>query len=82
MWTGPGLALGLGMGAITTALSYALWAKVLPALTPIQAGTTQLLVPLLTAVTGILVLGEPLTPQLAIAGALVLAGMWLTSTRR
>jgi drug/metabolite transporter (DMT)-like permease len=82
VWTGPGLALGLGMGAVTTALSYALWAKVLPALTPIEAGTFQLLVPLLTAVTGILVLREPFTPELAVAGALVLGGMWLTSGRR
>jgi drug/metabolite transporter (DMT)-like permease len=82
VWTGPGLALGLGMGAITTALAYALWARVLPALTPLQAGTFQLLVPLFTAVTGILALGEPFTPQLGIAGALVLGGMWLTSGRR
>lgn len=82
VWSAPGLALGLGMGAITTALSYALWAKVLPALTPIEAGTFQLSVPVLTATAGILLLGEPLTSQLAIAGALVLAGMWLTSWRR
>jgi drug/metabolite transporter (DMT)-like permease len=70
------------MGAFTTALSYALWAKVLPSLTPIEAGTFQLLVPLLTAFAGIGLLGEPFTPQLGVAGALVLAGMWLTSARR
>jgi drug/metabolite transporter (DMT)-like permease len=81
-WTWPGLALGLGMGGFTTALSYALWAKVLPSLTPLEAGTFQLLVPLLTAFAGIGLLGEPFTPQLAVAGALVLGGMWLTSARR
>ena len=37
VWTWGGLMLGLGMGAFTTALSYALWAKVLPALSPIEA---------------------------------------------
>lgn len=82
VWTWGGLMLGLGMGAFTTALSYALWAKVLPALSPIEAGTFQLLVPLLTALAGIGLLGEPFTPQLGLAGALVLAGMWLTSARK
>lgn len=82
VWSGPGLALGLGMGAVTTALSYALWARVLPALTPIEAGTFQLSVPVLTATAGILLLGEPFTVRLALAGGLVLAGMWLTARRR
>jgi drug/metabolite transporter (DMT)-like permease len=82
VWSAPGLALGLGMGAITTALSYAVWARVLPLLAPIEAGTFQLSVPVLTAATGILLLGEPFTARLAVAGALVLAGMWLTAWRR
>ena len=81
-WTWAGLALGFGMGAFTTALSYALWAKVLPSLSPIEAGTFQLLVPLLTALAGIGLLGEPFTARLAVAGALVLGGMWLTSVRK
>jgi drug/metabolite transporter (DMT)-like permease len=79
IWSASGLAIGLGMGAITTALAYALWAHVLPALTPIEAGTFQLLVPVLTAVIGIVALGEPFSLRLAVAGALVLAGMWLTA---
>lgn len=81
VWTGPGLALGLCMGAITTALAYALWARVLPALSPLEAGTFQLLVPVLTAFGGIGLLGEPFTLRLAAAGALVVGGMWLTSAR-
>jgi drug/metabolite transporter (DMT)-like permease len=56
-----------------------LWAHVLPALTPIEAGTFQLLVPVLTALIGIAALGEPFSVRLALAGALVLAGMWLTA---
>jgi drug/metabolite transporter (DMT)-like permease len=79
VFSGPGLAIGLGMGAITTALAYALWAHVLPALTPIEAGTFQLLVPVLTAIIGVALLGEPFSVRLAIAGALVLTGMWLTA---
>lgn len=75
-----GLAIGLAMGAITTALSYALWALVLARLTPIEAGTFQLFVPVLTALMGVLALGEPFSARLALAGALVLVGMWLTTT--
>lgn len=76
-----GLALGLAMGAFTTGLAYALWAKVLPALSAIEAGTVQLFVPVLTAALGVVMLNEPFTGQLAIAGVLVLVGMGLTTFR-
>ena len=82
IWSPLGLVIGLAMGAITTALAYALWARVLPTLTPMEAGTFQLLVPVLTAVAGVLILGEPFTLQLGIAGTLVLIGMGLTTQRR
>ncbi|MBI2510644.1 MAG: DMT family transporter [Opitutae bacterium] len=78
VWSATGLALGVFMGAVTTALSYALWARVLPELSPIAAGTVQLFVPVLTASGGVALLGETLSWQLAMSGALVLAGMWLT----
>ena len=81
VWSPLGLVIGLAMGALTTALAYALWARVLPTLTPMEAGTFQLLVPVLTAVAGVLILGEPFTLQLGIAGALVLIGMGLTTQR-
>ncbi|HEX2851793.1 MAG TPA: DMT family transporter [Opitutaceae bacterium] len=81
-WSPAGLGIGLGMGAITTALAYALWARVLPALTPIEAGTYQLLVPILTATAGTFLLAEPFTWRLGIAGTLVLLGMKLTTVRR
>ena len=79
VFTASGLAMGLSMGAITTALAYALWAKVLPTLTPIEAGTVQLIVPVLTAIVGVALLGEPFSFRLAVAGSLVLTGMWLTT---
>ena len=82
VWSPVGLAMGLGMGAITTALAYALWARVLPALTPIEAGTFQLLVPILTAAAGVVLLAEPFTWRLGLAGTLVLLGMKLTTAPR
>ncbi|MBX3735299.1 MAG: DMT family transporter [Candidatus Didemnitutus sp.] len=81
VWSASGIALGVFMGAVTTALSYALWARVLPELSPIEAGTFQLLVPVLTASGGVLLLGEELSWQLGLSGALVLGGMWLTVRR-
>jgi drug/metabolite transporter (DMT)-like permease len=73
-----GLVIGLGMGAITTALAYALWAYVLPGISPLEAGTFQLLVPVLTATAGVLLLGEPFSGRLALAAVLVLIGMGLS----
>lgn len=81
VWSPAGLVIGLGVGAITTALAYALWARVLPQLTPIEAGTFQLLVPVLTASAGVAMLDEPFTARLGVAGALVLLGMKLTTSR-
>ncbi|WP_415907150.1 DMT family transporter [Oleiharenicola sp. Vm1] len=81
VWSPAGLALGVFMGAVTTALSYALWARLLPELSPIEAGTFQLLVPVLTAGGGVVLLGEEVSWQLGGSGALVLAGMWLTVRR-
>jgi len=81
VWSPAGLALGIFMGAVTTALSYALWARLLPELSPIEAGTFQLLVPVLTAGGGVGLLGEDVSWQLGVSGALVLAGMWLTVRR-
>lgn len=79
VFTWTGLAMGVFMGAITTALVYALWARVLPELSPIQAGTVQLAVPVVTALAGVVLLREPFGPRLAVAGLLVLGGMWLAS---
>lgn len=76
-WTTRGVVLGVVMGGGTTALAYALWAKVLPALSPIQAGTVQLSVPVLTATAGVFLLHEAWSPRLIAAGLFVLVGMWL-----
>ncbi|HUR68771.1 MAG TPA: DMT family transporter [Candidatus Thermoplasmatota archaeon] len=81
-WTLAGVLVCAFMGAVTTALAYALWARVLPELSAIEAGTMQLLVPVLVAGAGVVALGEPFGIALAVAGALVLAGMALSVARR
>jgi len=79
---GIGVLWAIVSGAITSGLGYALWYHVLPALTPVRAATVQLAVPVLAAALGVLVLAEPLSARLLIAGALVLGGVGLTLQRR
>jgi drug/metabolite transporter (DMT)-like permease len=72
-----GFVLALVSGALTSGLGYAAWYAALPGLAPLQAGLVQLAVPVLTALGGVRLFGERLTPRLAVAGALVLAGIAL-----
>ncbi len=78
--TSGGIALAAGMGALTTALSYAVWYWVIPQLAPGQAGTYQLAIPVLTGFMAVVLLGETLTIRLLIAGAVVVAGMALAAS--
>jgi drug/metabolite transporter (DMT)-like permease len=79
--TGRGLAWGAVMGAGTTAFAYVAWYACQRTLSATAAGTVQLVIPVLTAVGAVLLLGEPLTVELVVAGALVAAGMWLSGRR-
>jgi drug/metabolite transporter (DMT)-like permease len=48
-------------GALTSALGYVLWYTVVPMITSTSAATVQLSVPVIVAIGGVLLLGEPLT---------------------
>ncbi len=78
---GLGLAYAVISGAITSALGYVLWYWVRVRMAAITAGTVQLSVPVISALMGMLVLGEQLTVRGAVAGAVVLAGIALTGFR-
>lgn len=73
--TPQGLAVAAFMGAVTTALSYAVWYWALARITRPQAGTYQLAIPVLTALLAVALLGEVFSERLLVAGGLVLAGM-------
>ena len=75
--TWPGLALAAVSGAITSGLGYAVWYRVLPQLGAFRAATGQLAVPVLAALAGAALLGEPLTFRLIASEALVLGGIAL-----
>jgi len=83
-WMGiPPYALGLAlyMGAISTALSYVLWNWTLRRLRASQGGISQLVVPVLTSILGVLLLSEQITASLLIGGALILMGIYINSNR-
>ena len=79
--TGPGLAWAAGMGADTTAFAYVAWYACQRSLSGAAAGTVQLVIPVITAIGAVVLLGEVLSPRLLLAAALVLGGMWLGRAR-
>lgn len=66
-------------GAVMSGMGYALWYAVVPQLGASRAGVAQLSVPVLAAVAGALLLGEPLTWRFGVAAVLVLGGVGLAS---
>lgn len=76
-----GAVLAVLSGALASGLGYAFWYAALPWLRAVTAASLQLLVPVLTALAGVALLAEPLTPRLLVAGAAVLAGIALVVGR-
>ena len=72
-----GWMLAIASGAVASGLGYALWYSVLPQLTAGTSATVQLSVPLIAAVGGVILLGEPLTARLLMAAMVILGGIFL-----
>ncbi|MDC6726417.1 DMT family transporter, partial [Leclercia adecarboxylata] len=72
-------AAGIGWaalsGAIASAIGYVIWYRVLPLLPAIVAATVQLSAPMLAAIGGVVLLGEPATTRLGLAGVAILGGI-------
>lgn len=77
-----GLALAVASGAIASGLGYVVWYAALAGLSPLRAATVQLSVPLIAAFAGVLLLGEAITPRLALASLAILGGIALVLTSR
>ena len=75
--TKTGAVYAVLSGAVASGLGYALWYWLLPELTTAQAGTSQLLVPVIAAIGGMVLLGELLTVNFIIASLLTLGGIML-----
>lgn len=73
-----GLALAAASGALASGGGYSLWYAAVPALGATRAAAVQLSVPVLAGLGATALLGERLTPRIAAAGAVILAGIALT----
>jgi drug/metabolite transporter (DMT)-like permease len=72
-----GLAWAAAMGAVTTALAYVAWYICQRSMSATVAGSSQLVIPILTAAGAVLLLGEELSARLLVAAVLVAGGLWL-----
>ena len=77
-----GAALAVTSGALTSGIGYAIWYTALPRLKAASAATVQLSVPLIAALGGIALLGEPPTLRLLLAAAAILGGIGLVIVER
>jgi drug/metabolite transporter (DMT)-like permease len=75
--TAAGVVWGVVMGAGTTAFAYVAWYACQRSLTGTGAGSAQLLIPVITTLGAVLLLGERLSWTLLVAAGLVAAGLWL-----
>ena len=77
-----GIVLAVISGAVTSALGYAVWYRVLSRLSVTQAAVAQLSVPVIAALGAVLFLGERVTVRFAGAAAAVLTGVALALAAR
>jgi len=76
-----GCGYALVAGAVASGLGYVLWYRAMRGLRAATAASVQLSVPVLTALAGVAVLGEPLSLRLALASAAILGGIALVLRR-
>jgi drug/metabolite transporter (DMT)-like permease len=81
-WDSAGIWYAIMSGALTSGIGYAIWYKALPALKATQAATVQLSVPVIAAIGGIMLLGEPLTLRLVLASTAIISGIALVILER
>ena len=77
-----GIGYAVASGAIASGIGYVIWYTALPGLKAAAAASVQLSVPVLTAIGGILLLGEPLTLRFVLASIAVLGGIALVVITR
>lgn len=70
-----GALLAIASGGLASGVGYSLWYAAVPTLGATRAAAIQLAVPVLTALTGIALLGESLRPALAIGGSAIVLGL-------
>jgi drug/metabolite transporter (DMT)-like permease len=77
----PGFLYAVASGALASGLGYAIWYMALPGLAATAAATVQLSAPVIAALGGVALLGEPLSLRLLLASAAILGGIALVIRR-
>lgn len=72
-----GFWCAVSSGALASGIGYAIWYTVLPTLKATNAATVQLSVPVIAALGGVAILGEPITLRLVLASVAILGGVAL-----
>lgn len=72
-----GVTAAIASGALASALGYVIWYSVVPRLAAAQAASVQLGVPVLVALGGVVLLGEPLGLRVTVAALAILGGIAL-----
>jgi drug/metabolite transporter (DMT)-like permease len=76
-----GCLYALVAGAVASGLGYVLWYHAMQGLKAATAASVQLSVPVITALAGVAVLGEPLSLRLGLASGAILGGIALVLRR-
>jgi len=77
-----GVWYAVASGAIASGVGYSVWYLALRNLSITQAAISQLSVPLIAAVGGIVFINESLTTELVVSGVLILAGILFVSLKK
>jgi len=77
--TPRGLGLALVSGAVTSGIGYAVWYRALPRLSVTQAAVAQVCTPLIASAGAVVLLGETVSPRLALCGTAILVGVALVA---
>ncbi|CAB0150239.1 hypothetical protein PSI9734_00795 [Pseudidiomarina piscicola] len=81
-WSVAATVLALSSGAITSAVGYAIWFKVLPQLRVTTAAVAQLSVPIIAALGGNLFVGEAISQRFTIASGIILISIFVVIKNR
>ena len=77
-----GVSLAIASGSLASGAGYAIWYRALRGLAANDAATLQLSVPVIAAIGGVVLLGEPVTVRLVVASLATLGGVALVLRRR
>jgi drug/metabolite transporter (DMT)-like permease len=76
-WDASGILYAALSGSLASGLGYAAWYAALPRMTVVAAGNSQLSVPVIAALAGVALFGEPITSRLVVSSIFVLGGIAL-----